>query len=227
MSSSICRKRAWRQIRRTCSRNFPIHKRVKAFMRPILICISMGMLLAVPSAVALEREWGATVNGLRMSVGIVRNVHDGIPRYWELEWVIENTTPQEWFYLPLGTVGVGAESVRLIVSLPDGTERTATYPGSVVAGQLDPMIVPLLPESSYSSRTPISRWLYYAPDLHRLDELLSQSAALRTELNIDKYVRGFYLGNCYHARIFWTGTLVSNTLRLPLPGSQPDRSKRR
>ncbi len=66
-----------------------------------LICMSMEMLLPVPSTVALEREWGATVNGLRMSVGIVRNVHDVAPRYWELQWVIENTTPREWFLIVL------------------------------------------------------------------------------------------------------------------------------
>ncbi len=81
------------------------------------------------------------------------------------------------------------------------------------------MIVPLLPKSTYSARTLLGGWAYEAPDLQRVESLLSQPASLQLlfEVGMDPAkpaVKTDCSLDCFGAQIFWRGRLTSNVLRL-------------
>jgi hypothetical protein len=161
-------------------------------------------------------EWGPSVNGLRMAAAIVRNDFGN----YELEATIENTTSKE-ILIVLGHVAFRfAEVVHVIVKSPHGSETAAFYldSGGGLARRLMPMVLPLLPKSSYSIRTLLAGWGYYSPTLLRLEELLSQKSSLRMELinTGEERVRFGVSVDCYGSRPFWNGRLVSNILHFPL-----------
>ena len=182
-------------------------------MKNYLLAAVTVIVLSLSTELAYSAEWGLTSNELRSSITVVRG-SDGEA---ELEWTVQNVSPKD-FYLTIGKcMGTGtADQVRLIVRFPDGVERTAMYTNVVLApGRITPVIVPLLSNSAYTWKTKLRNWIYHAPDVRRVDQLLSTPSSLRMELRIGKAGRAYYRGNCYPLDIFWTGILISNVMQLP------------
>lgn len=150
-------------------------------------------------------DWGTTINGLRLSLSADSPAQN-------LTLTFENTEERREMFLHLGTAGVNeADQVHLYLTAPDGKRTKLLYTGGngVAPGRLVPMIVPLLPGSTYSIRTPLNRW--YLPNHTKPD--LRQSA-LHAEIqhaqNLD-----FRFVDCFGLRIFWYGQARSNSLRIP------------
>lgn len=189
-------------------------------MNCYLICILLEMLLTSSALTGEAAEWGPTVDGLRMSAAIVKNAVG----YYELEWTIENTSLVDEKLLVLGKMGYrNAELITVIVTEPDGSRHAASNfgPRSGTAPSRElPMIVPLLPKSSYSIRTLLGGWAYYAPSLRRVESLLSQPATLQLQLQVGMdskpSVKTDCSLDCFGLQIFWRGKLVSNLLRFPV-----------
>jgi hypothetical protein len=190
-------------------------------MKRTLLCLLLGATLTCLRSNDCEgAEWGPTVNGLRMSAAIAKNEFGN----HELEWTIENTSQVDEKFLVLGKVGHRyAELVKVVITEADGSRHAGIFydqrGGTALSREL-PMIVPLLPKSKYSARTLLAGWAYTAPDLRRLETLLSQVATLHLQLDVGidgkPDVRTDCSLDCFGLQIFWRGRLVSNTLRFPL-----------
>jgi hypothetical protein len=180
------------------------------------VFLAIGLLAS--SAQAFGSVWGRVENGLRMSAAIAQNELGNN----ELEVTIENTTSQE-ILIVLGYMEYGfAETVHVVVKPQSGTEIAAFYLGSgggLAHGRDLPMVLPLLPKSSYTCRTLLGGWGYRRTALHRVEELLTQESSLQVEFRNSAQQRvhyGILAAECYGSRPFWSGTLISNTLKLPL-----------
>jgi hypothetical protein len=168
----------------------------------------MTILLFFLAMVANAAEWGTPVNGLRLSLAA-----DSAGQ--KLTLTFENTQDRHEMFLWLGTVGVGeAGRVKVALTAPDGKRQYLLYTGGngVAPGRLIPMIVPLLPGSTYSIRTSLSRW--YHGDHKPLDPALLRQSALQAEISIPVEA-DFQFVDCFGLRIFWSGTARSNALRIP------------
>jgi hypothetical protein len=145
----------------------------------------------------------------------------------ELVMTIENNGLEE-ICVPFPILRFGEENAaQVVLTMADGTERTGFYIGARRGLNNDPGLsvsIPMQPKSSYTARTLLAGWGYYAPDLHRVEELLRRPGTLKLKVQIG---RGQLPQekNCYGVPrppdgwppgTFWHGTLFSNTLRFPL-----------
>ena len=191
-------------------------------MRVLIGVLMLGAAWAVPALSAEPREWGQTVNGLRMALALV-DVGPGEPQ------VVEITSENAGDRTSVIQIGWFGE-----------TESRLTLHGGSSAGQLlveytreglsnarCPFIVPLLARARYQVRRPTGD--YTVPKLNvSLGKFLLDPgprwlrAGLRVGENPDP---PFPMGrsgmpeapiqSCIEQRGVWQGTLTSNTLRLP------------
>jgi hypothetical protein len=120
---------------------------------PVLIFAALAAQQGGSSADA--NEWGQAVNGVQMSVALVsQSGHDPLIRI-----VVKNAGDKPLF-LPLGEM-IGSKfstrKVSVFVSTTQGQFKFLLSPGVVfVAGRIDPIAIPLLPNSSYTLQTPVT-----------------------------------------------------------------------
>ncbi len=167
----------------------------------------MPILLFFLAMVANAAEWGTPVNGLRLSLAV-----DSAGQ--NLTLTFENMQERHEMFLWLGTVGVGsADRVKLTLTTPDGKREYLLYTGGngVAPGRLIPMIVPLLPGSTYSIRTSLRRW--YHRDQKPIDPALLRQSTVQAEISIPVEA-DFQFVDCFGLRIFWSGAARSNALRM-------------
>jgi hypothetical protein len=133
----------------------------------------------------------------------------------EVVVTMKNVRPGREMYLPLGMVGVGrADAVHLDLILPGGGARQRLqYTGGngVAPGRLLPFIVPMMPGSVYSVRTPLLYWRAGA-QLRRIEADLARGAALQATVTADRAVEWRYV-DCYGLQMFWSGHAVSPVFR--------------
>lgn len=155
---------------------------------------------------ALRAEWGTTVNSLRLSLEL-STANNG-ERH--LTVTMENTEDRREMFVVLGLVGVlEAEMLQMHMVGADGKREKLIYRGGngVAPGRLIPMIVPMLPGSTYSIRTPLKWWL--RPDMTGLPPGATVEAEISVSPDADlRYV------DCFGLRIFWSGTVRSAPLRI-------------
>ncbi len=166
------------------------------------------LLLLLVAAVAQAADWGATINGLRLSLSTDATGQN-------ITFTFENTEDRREMFLWLGTVGVGeAEKLHLNMISAAGKRERLMYTGGngVAPGRLIPMIVPLLPGSTYSIKTSLSRW--YRPNHVPLDRAVLRESTLEAEFAMPQDV-DFRFVDCFGLRIFWHGNVRSNSLRIP------------
>jgi hypothetical protein len=183
-------------------------------LKNIIVPVLAGLTFVLtPSASA--PEWGPIVDGLRMSLSISPNEFGNK----ELVITIENTNPKD-VYVLLGTMESPIpQKVGVIVTLPDGSKKYTFYlnsGGGISPGRQNvPRVIPMFSRSSFSMRTLLGGWAFKAPELRRVETLLSQtSSSIHAELVTEAV--GTQSGDCFPMQIHWRGKLVSNTLRGPI-----------
>lgn len=208
---------------------------VKLTMTALIIwMIAAAWLVPLPT-VEPGVDWGPAVDGLRMSAAIVPNEFG----YRELVMTLQNTG-FDVIWLPLSAMRFGeSDSIHVIVTRPDGFRAGAFDPqSSAPRNESWEIPVPLLPKGSYAVRTLLGGWGFHAPELRRVEELLSENASLHLELRVGLIDPKRYRIDCLPVpppprpgsqtqkvpadqQTFWRGMLVSNTLRFPLINALP------
>jgi hypothetical protein len=117
-----------------------------------------------------------------MGIAIVRGPDSGI------RITVQNAgdTP---LLLPFGAL-IGSHyydrRFQVVVSVPGGKDRRATYAGGpgVVGGRVDPLVLPLVPGASYTVQVPLARFvaLDQPEDLAGCGKRLVGTAPLRSRL---------------------------------------------
>ena len=119
-------------------------------------------------------------------------------------------------FLPLGqTVGIGrADFVHLDLIASDGSRRAVQFTGGsgIAPGRLLPYIVPMMPGSVYTVRTPLL-WWRQGGDLRRIEADLKNGAGLQARIVVPGNFEWQHV-NCYGLRMFWSGRAVSSVFRV-------------
>lgn len=126
-----------------------------------------------------------------------------------VEITIENTTTKG-LLLPLGQLGA-QDPFSLILTWDDKREFAIFTGGpSATPGRFYPFVVPLLPGSRYVVRRPSFQYRLASKN-ESLGKALLRHPALRVDLVTESAPRSI---DCFPASSFWTGTLVSNSVRV-------------
>ncbi len=153
--------------------------------------------------------WGAPVNGVRLQIALTGNPQPEIG-------ITAQNVDSKPLLLPIGAlIGDGFYDIRpvLVLTAPGGKDRRAVYtcdPG-VVGGRVDPLVVPLLPKSSYTLE--ISVACFSLPDAPgTLEAFLHKPFRWRVELNVENAVCPLYGYPNPNMIPCWRGKAVSNIL---------------
>lgn len=170
------------------------------------------LALVLPAVAAEPGAWGPAVHGVRMGIAI-----DG--RSTTIRITVQNVEDKP-LLLPLGSL-IGSRfylfHFRPILTMPDGRHPRvidASGPGAV-AGRMDPLVVPLAPNASYSVQFPLARF-YDLDDSKKLDVFVSQRCQVRVELDLQKITCPLYGYPNPNMIECWQNKVVSNTVQLPI-----------
>jgi hypothetical protein len=147
-----------------------------------------------------------------MGIAIVRGPDSGI------RITVQNAgdTP---LLLPFGAL-IGSHyydlRFQVVVSVPGGKDRRATYAGGpgVVGGRVDPLVLPLVPGASYTVQVPLARFVVLDQP-EDLETLILKRCQIRVELEIRNPVCPLYGYPNPNMIPCWQGQVVSNVLQLP------------
>lgn len=115
-------------------------------------------------------------------------------------------------FLSLGTVGTGMpEFLELDLIGRSGVRHLLQFMGntSPAPSRFVPRVIPLLPRSTYSLRTPLRFWRGTRPE--SMDLQFAQGAWLQVRLNAADSMPTQFV-NCFGLQIFWHGEVFSNRL---------------
>jgi hypothetical protein len=105
---------------------------------------------------------------------------------------------------------------QVVVSVPGGKDRRAAYAGGpgVVAGRVDPLVLPLIPGASYAVQIPLVHFVILdGPE--NLETLILKRCQVRLELDVQNFACPLYGYPNPNMIPCWQGKIVSNVLQLP------------
>lgn len=104
---------------------------------------------------------------------------------------------------------------RVVVTV-DGKDRRVIYVGGpgVVAGRIDPLVIPLVPSASYTVRIPLARF-YVLDESDNLATYISKRCQMRVELDVQNPTCPLYGYPNPNMIPCWQGKVASNVLHLP------------
>lgn len=148
---------------------------------PKTLAIFSLLVVALPCAVAQgdANEWGQTVDGLRMSVALIPG-----SRTDSLVRVTLNYIGDKPLLLPSALISadrIAGYRLGLLVSAPDGQHRFHFDGLDVIAGRLDPLVIPLVPHASYTLELPFAEWRASESGRIWLQSLVQQHGQLWVE----------------------------------------------
>lgn len=134
----------------------------------------------------------------------------------ELQVAVKNVSEKP-LLLPFGSlIGSGFYSFRFqaFVTTPEGIERRLLHIGSptAVAGRIDPLVVPLVPNGTYLVEIPLAQ-LYVSGRSETLSTLIRHGAKLRVELDFRNASCPLYGPPNPNTIPCWRSKVVSNTFR--------------
>lgn len=195
-------------------------------MKVVAFLFALAWLVApVPrfsqSTFALPQAWGQSAHGLRLGISVSPSNLSRTAAEFSL--ALENTGDAD-FVLNLGSMLANGkvmfpDAIRLILSDPGGNTRELAffdrrYP--VVAGRVDPFVVPLRAGSTYVLRTSLNQ--YFIPATNNFDVMLASGRnriAARFEgqqaRSANPDMQGVALLN------IWKGTVESNVVEFDAP----------
>ena len=195
-------------------------------MKLVALLFAVAWLVApVPrtsqSTLALPQAWGQRAHGLRLGISVGSGSLSRATAEFSL--ALENTGDAD-FVLNLGSMLANGkvmfpEAMRLILTDPAGNTSELgffdrRYP--VVAGRVDPFVVPLRAGSTYVIRTSLNQ--YFIPATNNFDVKLASGRnriAARFEgqqaRSVNSDLQGVALLN------FWKGTVESNVVDFDVP----------
>jgi len=187
----------------------PASKRCPRIMCRFWLLVSAVLVFVFPGVAA--DDWGSAVNGVRMGIAI------GSGSNPEIHVTVRNIDDQP-LLLPFGAlIGPGLYDFRFRAVLNvNGKDRRVIYAGAggMVAGRVDPLVVPLVPSASYTVRIPLA--LFYVLDgSEKLETFVSKRCQMRVELDVENPTCPLYGYPNPNMIQCWQGKVVSNVLRLP------------
>ena len=192
---------------------------------PVRLLIGVLMLCtawAAPVLSAEPREWGPTVNGLRMALALV-DVGPGEPQV--LEITIENAGGRT-SVIQIGWFGETESRLTLHAGSSTG-QVVVAYTREGLSKARCPFIVPLLAGARYQVRRPTGDYMVPKLNVSLGKFLLDPGPSwLRATLQVGETAEPLIpmgrsgmpeapIQSCIDQRGVWQGTLASNTLRLP------------
>jgi hypothetical protein len=186
------------------------------------LAVSALLWITLPVGAAETSEWGQTVDGLRMSVAILSE--SGVDLQVR---VTVNYLGRSPLLVPLGFATgdrISRYRPRLFVAAADGQHSFTLDDDRPLRGRFDPIVVPLVPQASYTLELPAADWhTVWSAGLSAmtpLPALLQQRVHLWVEWDC-AYFQGTANPSCPlygypNPNVFpcWEGKLVSNRLRL-------------
>jgi hypothetical protein len=163
--------------------------------------------------------WGNPVDGLRLAVELLsEGGSSGRLR------VTVRSVGNRQLLLPAAVVNNARFlnwPVTVVVSTPRGERRFGRWPyAGAIAGHLDPVTVPMLPDSTYAFEIPVRGWYKEPGQAEELQDLIRQPGRLWIEWEVEP-AKG-PVPNCPlygmpgTAEITcWQNKMVSNSLQLP------------
>lgn len=163
-------------------------------------------------------SWGDEVGGLRLSVELLPG-NDSPER---IKVTVHNFGKSQ-LLLPAAVVNnarYGEWPVTLVVSNPSGVRKFGRWPViGALAGHLDPVSIPMLPNASYSFEISVTDWYEVSNQVDELRKLIHQPGDLWIEWDVQPLKEP--LRNCPlwgvgdHIQITcWEHRMLSNTLHL-------------
>jgi hypothetical protein len=172
--------------------------------------LASTLFVIVSTGVAAEPgAWGPAVGGARLGIGVSGH---------KIRITAQNVSDAP-LLLPFGAL-IGSQfynfRFQIIVVASDGAEHRLIDAGSpgIVGGRLDPLVVPLLPGSSYTVEIPLSRFAVLDGS-EKLETLLLKGCRLRVELDVHRPTCPLYGYPNPNMIPCWEGKLISSILRFP------------
>ena len=188
-------------------------------MRIPLALIAAVCMMAQDTSVPAPRLWGTPVDGMKLAVELLPGDAGG-----RLRVTVRNSGDRQQL-LPAAVVNntkFGNWPIALVVSTSGGERRFGRFPfaGSTM-GHVDPVSIPMLPESSYTFEIPVTGWHKQPGQLEELRGLIGQPGCLWVEWEVAP-VKNTQFPNCpiwgplATAEVTcWEHKMLSNTLLLP------------
>jgi hypothetical protein len=186
-----------------------------------VLAVSALLLAALPCAAADAAEWGQTVDGLRMSVAVVSDSRSD-PQVR----VTVNYVGDKPLLLPFAFISdtrIASYRLRLFLLASDGQHSFDLVPIFLLAGRLDPLVIPMVPQASYVLELPITAWRTGRVDVEHLGALIKRQGQLWAELDcghvgttaIPSLTCPLYGYPNPNQIVCWEGKLTSNKVTLP------------
>src|SRR5690349_10570723 len=208
--------------------------------------ITFGFILIVSVAGSTAQtpepaQTGQAVDGIQLTISENGLINPGVPK---LQAVFRNVTDHD-INLNLGEVGGSSPrpckldnrdisctlNFQLDVTDRNGATRTYTFRGtSFVAGRVDPYIVYLRPQSTYTLELGVDQ--FWSPATREYQSLVLLADRYKLSLEFEGREPGIVnLDQSYISKlIFWKGKLISNSLSVTIardrqPNKSPDASR--
>jgi hypothetical protein len=136
----------------------------------------------------------------------------------EIRITVRNAGDQA-LLLPIGAL-IGSRfydlRFQVVVSVPGGKERRATYAGGpgAVGGRLDPLVLPMVPSASYTVPIPPAGFVILDQP-EKLEALILKRCQMRVELDVRNATCPLYGYPNPNMIPCWQGKVVSNVVQLP------------
>ena len=171
-------------------------------------------------AIAQRNEWGPTMDGLRLSLAVVPDGRGDVEIRVTVNYVGEKS-----LLLPFAFITgerVSRHRLKLFVSAADG-EHTFSLddPTIPLRGRFDPLVIPMVSDSSYVLAVPLAAWTRGRTNQKELESLINRNGLLWAELDCSWSTPTPLLACPLYgypnpnAITCWRGKLTSNELRLP------------
>jgi hypothetical protein len=178
-------------------------------MRRFWLLTVVAFVFVFPGVAA--DAWGSDVSGVRMSIAVASGSNP------EIQITVQNINDKP-LLLTFGAL-IGPDlydfRFRVVVNMR-GKDRRVIYTGAggIVAGRVDPLVVPLVPSASYTVRIPLA--LFYVLDgSEKLETFVSKRCQMRVELDVENPTCPLYGYPNPNMIPCWQGKVVSNVLQLP------------
>ena len=178
-------------------------------MRRFWLLTAVAFVFVLPGVAAAD--WGSTLDGVRMGIAIGSGPNS------EIRITVQNVDDKPLLLSFGALIGPALYDFqfRVVVNV-QGKDRRVIYTGAggIVAGRVDPMVVPLVPSASYTVRIPLA--LFYVLDgSEKLETFISRRCQMRVELDVQNPTCPLYGYPNPNMIPCWQGKVVSNVLRLP------------
>ena len=178
-------------------------------MRRCWLSTAVVFVLVFPCVAA--DAWGSAVNGVRMGIAI------GSGSNPEIQVTVRNVDdkPLLLHFGALVDAGLYDFGFRVVLNV-DGKDRRVIFTGGpgAVGGRVDPLVLPLVPNASYTVRIPFAL-LYVLDGSEKLERFVSKRCQIRIELDVQNPTCPLYGYPNPNMIPCWQGKVVSNVLQLP------------